>query len=81
MGVFSSKIVKMFNVLFYAQKVSSGMGLLHPKFLGASGTGTSQKRGAKGVRRGPEKSSYCCEMLIIIHGSGIKNRNKIVSKI
>ena len=33
-GVISAKIVKVIKFLFFAQKVSSGMGALRPKFLG-----------------------------------------------
>ena len=33
-GVISAKMVKMIKFLFFAQKVSSGMGALRPKFLG-----------------------------------------------
>ena len=33
-GVISSKMVKIIKFLFFAQKVSSGMGALRPKFLG-----------------------------------------------
>ena len=41
---------KMINFLFFAQKVFSGMGALRPKFLGASGTRTPARLGAKGVQ-------------------------------
>ena len=33
-GVISAKMVKIFKFMFFAQKVSSGMGALRPKFLG-----------------------------------------------
>ena len=33
-GIRLGKIVKMIKFLFFAQKVSSGMGALRPKFLG-----------------------------------------------
>ena len=33
-GVISAKMVKIIKFLFFAQKVSSGMGALRPKFLG-----------------------------------------------
>ena len=33
-GVISAKMVKIVKFLFFAQKVSSGMGALRPKFLG-----------------------------------------------
>ena len=33
-GVISAKMVKIIKFLFIAQKVSSGMGALRPKFLG-----------------------------------------------
>ena len=33
-GVISAKKVKIIKFLFFAQKVSSGMGALRPKFLG-----------------------------------------------
>ena len=34
-GVVWAKMVKMIKFMFFAQKVSSGMGASHPKFLGA----------------------------------------------
>ena len=34
-GVISAKMVKIIKFLFFAQKVSSGMGALRPKFLGS----------------------------------------------
>ena len=33
-GVVWAKMVKIIKFLFFAQKVSSGMGASHPKFLG-----------------------------------------------
>ena len=39
-GVVWSKMVKIIKFLFFAQKVSSGMGASHPKFLGTSSTRT-----------------------------------------
>ena len=33
-GVISAKMVKIIKFLFFAQKASSGMGALRPKFLG-----------------------------------------------
>ena len=32
-GVISAKMVKIIKFLFFAQKVSSGMGAMRPKFL------------------------------------------------
>ena len=34
-GVISAKMVKIIKFLFFAQKVSSGIGALRPKFLGS----------------------------------------------
>ena len=33
-GIVQAKMVKIIKFLFFAQKVSSGMGALRPKFLG-----------------------------------------------
>ena len=32
-------------------------------------------------QRGSEKISYCCEMVIIVRGSGVKNSNMIRNKV
>ena len=74
-GVFLPKVVKLFNFLFYVKKCHQLLRVTCQIFRGLAAP--ERKGGPAGVR----KNSYCCEIVMIIPGSGVKDREKIRNKI